>query len=85
MIPKYKTLFLTFSIVRYNGDRYFFSVLFSNSEYLLNILILDSSVIAVDSDISYKNNILAFLAATVILKSLSYLILYNRCYSIFYF
>ena len=83
MIPEYKTLFFTFLITRYNGDKDFSSVLPNISESLLNILISDSFVVVVDSNISYKNNILAFLAATATLKSLSYLILYNRYYSTF--
>ena len=83
MIPKYKTLFFTFSIIRYNDDRDLFSVLFNIFESLLNILILDSSVVVVDSGISYKGNILAFLAAIIISKSLFYLMLYSHyCFTL---
>ena len=78
-------LFFTFSITRYNNDGDLFSVLPSISEYLLDILILDSSVIVVDSNISYRGNVLAFLAAIIILRFLFYLILCSRCYSTFYF
>ena len=78
MIPKYKTFFFTSSIIRYNGDKDFLSVLPNISESLLNILILDPFVVVVDSDISYRGNILAFLAATITLKSLFYLILCSR-------
>ena len=85
MIPEWKTLFFTFSIIRYNDDRDLFNVLFNNSKSLLNILISDSFVIIINSSISYKDNILAFLAAIVTLRSLSYLILYSRYYFTFYF
>ena len=84
MIPKCKTLFFIFSIIRYNSDRDFSSVLFNISESLLNILILDSFVVVVDSGISYKSNNLAFLTAIVILKSLSYLMLCSRYCFIFF-
>ena len=84
MIPKYKILFLTSSIIRYNGDEDLPSVLSNNSKSLLDILISDSSVVVVDSGISYKGNVLAFLAVIITLKSSSYLILYSRYYSIFY-
>ena len=84
MIPECKTLFLILSIIRYNSDRDLPNVLPNNSESLLNILISDSSVIVVDSNISNKSNTLAFLAVIVTLKSSSYLILYNRCCFIFY-
>ena len=83
IIPKYRTLFFIFSIIRYNGDGDLSSVLSNIFESLLNILILDSFVVVIDSDISYKNSILAFLAATATLKSLSYLILYSRYYFTF--
>ena len=73
MILKWRTLFFTFSIIRYNSDRDLPSVLPNNSESLLNILIPDSFVVAIDSGISYKGNILAFLAVIVTLKSLLYL------------
>ena len=56
----------------------------SNSESLLDILISDSFVVAIDSDISYKDSALAFLTAAVTLKSLSYLILYSRYYFTFF-
>ena len=85
MIPKYRTLFFTFSITRYNGDKDLLSVLPSNSESLLNILISDSFVVVVNSGISYKNDVLVFLAAVIILKSSSHLMLYSRYYSIFSF
>ena len=85
MIPKYRIFFFIFSITRYNSDKNLFSVLLNNSESLLDILISDSSAVVVDSGISYKSSILAFLAATIISKSSSYLILYNRYYFIFYF
>ena len=83
MILEYRILFFTSSITRYNSDKDLFSALFSNSESLLNILLSDSSAVVIDLGISYRGNILAFLAVTVILKSSSYLILYNRYYSIF--
>ena len=84
MISKCKIFFLTFSIIRYNNDKDFLSVLFSNSKSLLDILVSDSSVVIVDSNILYKGDILAFLAATITSKSSSYLILYSRYYSTFY-
>ena len=84
MIPKYRTSFFTSSIIRYNNDKDLLSVLFKNSKSLLDILISDSSVVAVDSNISYKNNILVFLAAIITSKSSSYLILYNRYYFIYF-
>ena len=84
MIPKCRIFFFIFSIIRYNDDKDFFSVLPNIFESLLNILILDSFVVAVDSNISYKNNFLVFLAVTTTLKSLSYLILYNRYYFTFF-
>ena len=80
MIPECKTFFFIFSITRYNGDKDFPNVLPNISESLLNILVLDSFVVAVDSNISYKGSVLAFLAVIIILKSLSYLILYSRYY-----
>ena len=82
MIPKYRTLFFTFSIIRCNSDGDFPNVLLNISESLLNILVSDSFVVAVNSNISYKGNTLAFLVATITLKSLSYLILYSRYYFI---
>ena len=84
MIPEYKTLFFTFSIIRYNSDRDLPNVSLNNSESLLNILISDSFVIVIDSNISYKNYILVFLVVIITLKFLSYLILYNRYYFTFY-
>ena len=84
MVPKWRTIFFTSSIIRYNNDKNLFNVLPSISESLLNILILDSSAVVVNSAISYKDNTLAFLAAAVISKSLSYLILCSRCCSILY-
>ena len=84
MIRKCKTLFLTFSIIRYNNNRDLPSVLPNNSKSLLNILISDFSVIVINSGISYKDNILVFLAVTITLKSSFYLILYNRYCSTFY-
>ena len=84
MIPKYRTLFLTSSIIRYNNDGDLFRALSSNSESLLDILISDSSAVAVDSSISYRGNVLAFLAVTATLKSLFYLILCSRCYFTLY-
>ena len=84
MIPECKTLFLTSSIIRYNNNKDLFSALSNNSKSLLDILVSDSFVVVVDSNISYKDNTLAFLAATAILKSF-YLILYSRYYSTFYF
>ena len=68
----------------YNGDGDFPSVLPNNSKSLLDILISDSSVIVVNSSISYKDNVLAFLTATATLKSSSFLILYSRYYFILY-
>ena len=85
MILEYRTFFFTFSIIRYNNDKDLFSALSSNSKSLLNILILDSFVVVVNSGISYKSNILAFLAAIITLKSSFYLILYSRYYFIFSF
>ena len=85
MIPKYKTLFLISSIIRYNNDGDLLNTLFNNSKSLLNILISDSFVVAIDSGISYKNNILVFLIAIITLRSSSYLILCSRYYFIFYF
>ena len=85
MILKSRIFFFTFSIIRYNSNRDLLSVLPNNSESLLNILISDSFVIAVDSNILYKGGVLAFLAAAITLRSSSYLILYNRYYSTFYF
>ena len=84
MIPECRILFFISSIIRYNGDEDLPSALFSDSESLLDILISDFSVVVVNSGISYRGNTLAFLAAAITLRSLSYLILYNRCYSIFY-
>ena len=78
MIPKYKTFFLTFSIIRYNNNEDLPSVLLSNSKSLLDIPISDSFVIVVNSNILYKDSILAFLAVIITLKSLSYLILLLR-------
>ena len=85
MIPEYRIFFFTFSIIRCNDDRDLFNVLFNNSEFLLDILISDFFVVVVNSGISYKSNVLAFLAVTVILKSLFYLILFSRYYSILFF
>ena len=85
IIPKYRILFFIFSIIRYNNDKDLPSVLPSNSESLLDILILDFSLVVVNSGILYKSNALAFLAAIVTLRFLFYLILYNRCYFIFFF
>ena len=84
MILEWKTLFFISLIVYYNSDEDLSNVLFNNSKSLLNILILDSSVVAVDSDISYKGSVLVFLAAIVTLRSLFYLILYSRYYSTLY-
>ena len=84
MIPKYKTLFFTSSIIHYNSDKDLSSVLPNNFESLLDILISDYSVVVINSGISYKDNVLVFLAATTTLRSLSYLILYSRYYFIFY-
>ena len=72
-------------IIRYNSDEDLPSVLFNNSEFLLDILVLDSFVVVVNSGISYKDNILVFLAAAATLKSLSYLTLYSRYYFILSF
>ena len=85
MIPECRIFFFIFSIIRYNGDGDLFSVLFNISESLLNILISDSSVVAVDSGISYKGGVLAFLAGIIILKSLFYLMLCSRCCFTFFF
>ena len=84
IIPKYKTLFLTSSIIRYNNNEDFPNVLLSNSKSLLNILISDFFVVVLDSDISYKDSVLAFFTVIITLKSSSYLILYSRYYSIFF-
>ena len=84
MISEWRTLFFTFSIVRCDGDGNLPSVLFSDSESLLDTLVLDFFVVVVDSGISYGGGVLAFLAAAVTLRSSSYLMLYNRYYSIFY-
>ena len=80
MISECRTLFFTSSITRYNNDKDLFSVLPSNSESLLNILILDSSAVVVNSGISYRGGVLAFLAAAITLRSLSYLMLYLFIY-----
>ena len=85
MILKWRTFFFISSITYYNGDEDSPNALLNNSESLLDILISDSSVVVVNSGISYKSNILAFLAAAITSKSSSYLILYNRYYSTFYF
>ena len=85
MIPKYRTLFLTFSIIRYNSDEDLFNVLFSDFKSLLNILVSDFFVVIINSGISYKGGVLAFLAAIITLRFSSYLILCSRYYSIFYF
>ena len=85
IISEYKTFFLTFSIILYNNDEDLFNVLFSNFKSLLNILIFDSFVVVVASGISYRGNVLAFLAAIITLRSSSYLILCSRYYFIFYF
>ena len=85
MISKYRTFYFIFSIIRYNSDRDFPSVLPNISEFLLNILVLDFFVVVVDSGISYGGNILAFLVTTIILKFLFYLILCSRYCSIFSF
>ena len=71
-------------MTRYNDDKDLFNVLPNNSESLLNILILDFFVVVVDSGILYRGKVLVFLAAVITLKSLFYLILYNRYYSIFF-
>ena len=84
MISKCKTLFLTSSIIRYNNNGDLPSVFPSNSKFLLNILISDSFVVVVNSNISYKSNALAFFTVIVTLKSSSYLILYSRYYSTFF-
>ena len=78
MISECRILFFTSSIIRYNGDGDLFNVLPSNSESLLDILISDSSVVAVNSGISYEGGALVFLAAAITLKSLFYLMLYSR-------
>ena len=83
MIPEYRTLFFIFSIIRYNGDKDFFSALLSISESLLDIIVSDFSVVVVNSAISYKGNALAFLVVIITLRSLSYLILYSRYCFIF--
>ena len=85
MIPEWRIFFFTSSIVRYNNNRDLSSALPNVFESLLNILVSDSSVVIVDSGILYRGNILAFLAAAATLKSSSYLILYSRYYSTFYF
>ena len=85
MIPEYRTLFFIFSITRYDGDGDLSNVLFNNSESLLDILILDFSVVVVDSGISYKNNTLVFLIVIVTLKFSFYLMLCSRYYFIFFF
>ena len=84
MILECRIFFFTFSITRYNSDGDLSSVLFSDSESLLDILVSDSFVVAVDSGILYKGGVLVFLAAAAILRSLSYLILCNRYYFIFF-
>ena len=83
MILEYKTLFFTSSITRYNDDKDLPSALPSDSESLLDILISDSSVVVVNSGISYGGGVLAFLIVIITLKSSFYLILCNRYYSIF--
>ena len=85
MIPECRIFIFIFSIIRYNNDKDFFSALPNNSESLLNILVSDSFVVVVDSNILYRGSVLAFLAAAAILRSSSYLILYNRYYSTLYF
>ena len=84
MILEWRTLFFISSIIRCDNNGDFSSVLFSNSEFLLDILVLDFSAVAIDSGISYKGGALAFLAATIILKSLSYLMLYSLYCFTFY-
>ena len=85
MISKCRTFFLTSSIIRYNSDGDLPNVLPNNFKSLLNILISDSFVVVIDSDILYKGGVLAFLIATITLKSSFYLMLYSRYYFIFYF
>ena len=60
MSPEWRIFLFIFSIIRCDGDGDFSSVLSSNSESLLDILILDSFVVAVDSGISYGGGVLAF-------------------------
>ena len=60
MILKWRTLFFTFSIIRYNSDGDFPSVLSNNFKSLLDILVSDSSVVVIDSDILYGGGALAF-------------------------
>ena len=79
-----KNFFFIFSIIRYNSNKDFLNISPSDSKSLLNILISDSFVFAVDSDILYRDNVLAFLVTTATLKSSPYPISYNRRYSIFY-
>ena len=85
MISKCRIFFFIFSIIRYNSDEDLPSALPSDSESLLNILISDFFVVVINSGISYRGNVLAFLAAATILKSLFYLILYSRYCSTFSF
>ena len=82
MFPEYRTFFLISLIIRYNNNRDFPSALSSNSKSLLDILIFDFFVVAVDSNISYRNNILVFLAVIITSRSSFYLILYS-CYYFF--
>ena len=82
MISECRILFFTSSIIRYNSDGDLPNASPNNSESLLDILVLDSFVVVVNSGISYKNNALTFLAAIITLKSLFYLILYSHYYSI---
>ena len=60
MISEYRTLFFTFSIIRYNNDEDFLSASPNDSESLLDILILDSFVVVVNSGISYGGDIWLF-------------------------
>ena len=82
MIPKCRILFFISSITRYNSDKDLPSVLSSDSESLLDILILDFFVVIVNSGISYRGGALAFLAAAITLKFSFYLILCSRYCSI---
>ena len=84
MISEWRIFFLTSSIIRYNSNKDLPNVLPNNSKFSLDTPVSDSSVIAIDSGISYRGNTLTFLAATATSRS-SHLMLYSRYYSTFCF
>ena len=84
MSPEWRTLLFTFSIIRYDDNGDLSNALPNIFGSLLDILISDLFAVVVDSAISYKSSVLAFLAVIVTLSFLFYLILYSRYYSTFY-